>query len=114
MGLVIAFVVFGGVIYLFASRKSRRDEAVEERVRRMVSGGVSNATFHDLYFDAARAYAIAKGATAAERDAASATMLVDGRPYFVVFMRERGSSTAISICYAESVERELLSFASAR
>jgi hypothetical protein len=112
MGVIIAFALFGGLIYLFASRKSRRDDAVELRVRRMVSGGVSNATFHDLYFEAAKAYAIAKGATAADRDAASATMLVDGRTYFVVFMRERGSGTTISVRDAASVERELLSFAS--
>jgi hypothetical protein len=112
MAIVIVFVLFGGLIYLFASRKGRRDDAVERRVKRMVSAGVSDATFHDLYFEAARAYAISKGATAAERDAASATMLIDGRTYFVVFMRDGRSNTAISVKDTESVERELLSFAS--
>ena len=74
-------------IYLYASRKSRRDEAVESRVTRMVAAGVAGAEFPDLYYDAARAYAVAKGATAANDESAAATVLVDGRSYFVVFIR---------------------------
>ena len=112
MGILVAFALFGGLIYLFASRKSRRDDAVEKRVRMLISAGQAYATFNDLYFDAALSYAIAKGAKAAEQDAASTTMLVDGRTYFVVFMRERGNGTAISVRGTDSVERELSSFTS--
>ncbi|KAB2784578.1 hypothetical protein F9K97_16515 [Brucella anthropi] len=74
----------GCAIYFYASRKSRRDEAVETRVKKMVSAGKDYAVFSDLYFEAARSYAIAKGAQAADHEAASATVLVDSTPYFAV------------------------------
>ena len=97
MTIVFAFIIFGVAIYLYASRKSRRDDAVEIRVKRMVSAQKDSATFNDLYFEAAWSYAIAKGAKASDKDAASTTMLVNGRPYFVVFMREFSGGTTISV-----------------
>jgi hypothetical protein len=98
-------------IYIFASRKSRRDDAVEDRVKRMISAGKDYAVFSDLYFEAARSYAIAKGANAPEQDAASARVIVNGRSYFVVFVRAAGGGgTAISVKDSRTVERELESF----
>ena len=78
--------LLGYGIYIFASRISRRDDAVESRVKKMVSAGRGSASFSDLYFEAARSYAIEKGAKAPEPNAASANILVDGRKYFVVFL----------------------------
>lgn len=110
MGLILIFLVFGGLIYLFASRRSRRDDAVELRVGRMIAAGQSYATFSDLYYEAARSYAIAKGATASDEDGASATMLVNGRAYFVVFVNERRDGTTITVTGCRTVDRELMSF----
>ncbi|WP_326894471.1 hypothetical protein U8P73_35900 (plasmid) [Rhizobium beringeri] len=107
------FVLAGYAIYIFASRKSRRDDAVENRVKKMVAAGQNIAVFTDLYFEAARSYAIAKGARAADQDGASATMVIGGRPYFVVFSRAAGGGTAISTTDSLSVEKELDSFAQA-
>lgn len=90
-------VLAGYAIYLFASRKSRRDDAVEERVKKMVSVGQTYAEFSDLYFEAARSYAIAKGAIAPEPDAASAMMIVNHRTCFVVFMRRAAGGTTITV-----------------
>lgn len=103
----LALIGYG--IYMYASRKSRRDEAVEGRVKRMVDAGRINASFPDLYFEAARSYAIAKGANAPEADAASAKILIEGTSYFVVFMRESGG-TAISVERSSDVTRELEKF----
>lgn len=108
MAIFLAFVAFGVAIYFYASRKSRRDDAVEARVKKMVAARKDYATFNDLYFEAARSYAIAKGALSPERDAASATMLVNGRSYFVVFMKETGGGTTISISDTKTIENELL------
>jgi hypothetical protein len=97
----------GYAIYIFASRRSRRDDAVEDRVKRMILAQKDYAVFSDLYFEAARSYAIAKGASAPEQDAASATMIVDGCSYFVVFVRAVGGGTAISVRDSRTVEREI-------
>ena len=84
MGLV------GYGIYIWASRKSRRNDAIEGRVKKMVSNGKNHAVFNDLYFEAARTYAIEKGAKAADSTSASAHILVGGKTYFVVFSKAAG------------------------
>jgi len=88
-----AWLALAGIgIYWYASRKSRRDEAVEKRVRRVVLARQNHVTFPDLYFEAARAHAIAKGGgTGGEEDSASVTMVIEGTPYFVVFTRGKRS-----------------------
>ncbi|MGG5889447.1 hypothetical protein ACLF3G_20110 [Falsiroseomonas sp. HC035] len=102
-------------IYLYASRKSRRDDAIESRVRRMVGAGVATADFPDLYYDAARAYAVAKGATAADDDSAAATVVVDSRSYFVVFIKQStGGGTSMSVSDSRQLERQLTSHVSPR
>jgi hypothetical protein len=108
----ILLVIVGAVVYFFATKRTRRDDAVEVRVQRMIAGGQSLVTFNELYFDAAKSYAISKGADATERDAASTTMLVGGRTFFVVFMRENRGGTTISISDDASIEREMMSFPS--
>ncbi|MFD3191763.1 hypothetical protein ACFMPD_16045 [Sedimentitalea sp. HM32M-2] len=90
-------LVIGGLIYFVASHKSRRDKAVESRVKRMVSKGLDQALSSDLFFEAARSYAVSKGARAPEKDAASTHMLVDGEMYFVVFARAAQGGTMISV-----------------
>jgi hypothetical protein len=100
-------------IYWYASRKSRRSEAVEERVGRMVRARQSHATFPDLYFEAARAYAIEKGGgTGGEQDSASVTMLVERMPYFVVFIRDLpGGGTMISVTSHDRIRDDMERFA---
>lgn len=103
-----AWLALGGyAIYAFASRKSRRDDAVESRIKKMISAGIENTVFSDLYFDAARSYAIEKGAQSPEQDAASATIILNGRTYFVIFMRDSGGGTRISIRDGHVVESEV-------
>jgi hypothetical protein len=46
--------LLGYGIYIFASRTSRRNNAVESCVKKMVSTGNNSASFSDLYFEAAR------------------------------------------------------------
>lgn len=112
MATVLLLLLVAVIVWFFASARTRRDDAVERRVERMVVGRQNLATFSDLYFEAARAYAISKGARAPEHDAASATMLVGGTTYFVVFMRDSGGGTTISVEDAAAVEREIMSFSS--
>lgn len=115
IGLAIVGFVFppawlallGYGIYIFASRKSRRSDAVESRVKKMVAAGKEMASFSDLYFEAARAYAIEKGAKAAEPNAASAHILVDGTRYFVVFSRAASGGTMISVEESDAVKRRI-------
>lgn len=63
----------------------------------MLLAGTSYAAFEDVYFEAARAYAIDKGANYPEHDAAGATIQISGRSYFVVFSRSVQGGTLINI-----------------
>jgi len=108
MGFLIALLLVGGIVYFFASAKSRRDAAVETRVKRMVSSGVQSSTFPDLYYDAAKSYAVAKGATAADHESASAKVVIDGQVYFVVFIRNHDGGTMITADLHRNVERAVL------
>lgn len=101
-------VLIGGLIYFVASHKSRRDKAVENRVKRMVSKGLDQALLSDLFFEAARSYAVSKGAKAPEKDAASTHMLVDGESYFVVFTRSAQGGTMISVRPKDEVRTEVM------
>ncbi|MBB3913895.1 hypothetical protein [Rhizobium fabae] len=102
----------GYAIYVFASRESRRNRAVESRVKKVIDAGQTYGVFQDLYFEAARGYARSKGAKAADTDGASAQMLVNGRLYFVVFVKAAGGGTAVSITDAAQLHREVDEFAS--
>jgi hypothetical protein len=73
----------------------------------MVSAGRGSASFSDLYFEAARSYAIEKGARAPEHNAASAHILVDGHKYFVVFSRASSGGTVISVEESDAVRRRI-------
>jgi|GEM_PF-3309385 len=95
-------------IYLFASHKSRRSDAIESRVKKMVSAGKDYAVFADLHFEAARSYAIAKGAKAPEPNAVSAHILIDGCTYFVVFTRATSGGTIIGVEDATIVRDRVL------
>ncbi len=117
--LVVALIVIGfffppawlaliGLgIYLFSSHKSRRNDAIESHVKKMVSAGKDHAVFADLFFEAARSYAIAKGAKAADENAASAHIVVDGRTYFVVFTRAASGGTIFGVEEADSVRQRI-------
>lgn len=96
----------GYAIYVFSSRKSRRDEAVESRVKKLIAAGRGYSTFSDLYFDAARKYAEDKGGTS-EHDYASVRMLVSDRLYSVSFMNDGGGGTNISVMDWRDVENEI-------
>lgn len=90
---IILVLIGGFVIYMYASRDTRRDRAVETRVRRMLTAGREYAVFNDIYFEAARAYAIAKGCSGRDQDAASADIMIDGRAISVTFLRDSGGGT---------------------
>ena len=94
---IFFFVVVIAAVYFFASSKSRRDAAIETRVKKMLAAGVDYATFSDLYYEAAKSYAVAKGAQAADDQSASAKVVVNGSVYFVVFIRERDGGTTITV-----------------
>lgn len=100
------FALAGYTIYVFSSRKSRRDEAVESRVKKLIAAGESYSTFSDLYFDAARKYAEEKGGTS-EQDYASVRMLVSDRLYSVSFMNDGGGGTNISVMDWRDVENQI-------
>lgn len=99
--------LLGYLIYIFSSRKSRRDGAVEARVKKLIQENRSHGVFADLHFEAARSYAMAKGAQSPEQDAASTTIIVNGRSYFVTFMMDVGGGTAISARDSRAVEIEI-------
>ena len=117
--LIVALILIGFVfppawlaliglgIYLVASRKSRRSDAIESRVKKMVLAGKDYAVFADLYFEAARSYAVEKGAKAADENAASAHIVVDGRTYFVVFSRAASGGTIFGVEEADSVRQRI-------
>ena len=75
----------------------------------MISAGMEYADFRDLYYDAAKHYAIAKGGRASEDGYASAstTMLINNRSYFVIFMRDNSNGTSISVRKSSVVEAEI-------
>lgn len=50
--------------------RKRRATIVDDRIKRMLLVGTSYAGFEDLYFEAARAYAIDNGANRPEHDSA--------------------------------------------
>ena len=108
MEFFIVIIIVGGIVYFFASSKSRRDSAVEARVKKMVSSGVHSSTFSDLYSEAARSYAVAKGATAADHESASAKVVIDGQVYFVVFIRGHDGGTMITVNLDRNVENSIL------
>jgi len=117
--LIVALIVIGFMfppawlalvglgIYLVASRKSRRSDAIESRVKKMVSAGKDYAVFADLYFEAARSYAVEKGAKASDENSASAHIVVDGRTYFVVFTRAASGGTIFGVEEADSVRKRI-------
>lgn len=94
-------------IYIFTSRRSRREHAVESKINKLVLANQEFAVFKDLYFEAARRYAIDKGAQSPEKNAASATVVINGCQYFVTFMREPSGGTSISVRDKRSVEKEV-------
>lgn len=100
-------ILVGGLIYLVASHKSRRADAVESRIKRMVAEGKTEALSSKLYFEAARSYAVSKGAKAAEKNAASTHVMVDGVAYFVVFTRATSGGTIITVRRLEDVRNEM-------
>ena len=108
MGFLILIIAVALIVYFFASSKTRRDTAVESRVNRMVSSGVSSSTFPDLYYEAAKSYAISKGATAADHESASAKVVISGTVYFVVFIRDTGGGTIITVERDSDVTKRIL------
>lgn len=109
MEFFIIILIVSSLVYLFASAKSRRDSAVETRVKRMISSGVHSSTFSDLYYEAAKSYAVAKGATAADHESASAKVVINGQVYFVVFIRDYDGGTMITADLLSNVEKSILS-----
>ena len=90
-------LLIGYLIYIYASRHTRKERAVEGRIRRMVAARRDMATFSELYYEAARSYAISKGCTYSDNEAASAAVMIDGKAYYVVFLRERDGGTTITL-----------------
>ncbi|MBZ4417866.1 hypothetical protein [Myxococcus sp. RHSTA-1-4] len=98
-----AWLVFAGIwIYRFASRKSRRAEAMEKILKAMVRTRRDYLDVPSLYFEWARAYAIDKGGgTGGEEDSASVTVVIEHTPYFVVFCRADPAKPGFTISITE-------------
>jgi hypothetical protein len=105
---VILIVLVAAVVYFIASSKSRRDTAIEAKVRKMVGAGVADATFPNLYYDAAKAYAASKGAIGGDETGTASRVMIDGQVYFVIFTRDSGTSTAMNVQRDEDVTRMIL------
>ncbi|WP_368495624.1 tetratricopeptide repeat protein [Pseudomonas fulva] len=103
----IWFALAGYCIYIFASRTTRRDNAVESRIKIVISSGKESISFKDLYYEAAKSYAVAKGAKAADKDSASARIIVEGRTYSVIFIRDVGGGTSIIARDSKIVDKEI-------
>ncbi len=108
MGELIFVLVVAGVVYFFASHKTRRDSAIESRVKRMVSAGVKSSDFSDLYYEAAKSYAISKGDTVADHLSASAKVVIDGNVYAVIFIRDKDGGTYITVDHYSDVIKTIL------
>lgn len=87
----------GYLIYIFASKRSRRDDAIEKRIRAMIANGNDFATFNDIYFDAAKSYAAEKGSRSDDPAIAIAKIVIDHVVYRVSFMRSRVGGTEIHL-----------------
>jgi len=87
---------------------NRRNEAIEGRIKKMVSSGKDYAVFDELYFEAARTYAIEKGAKAADSTSASASVLVGGTTYRVMFVRATSGGTIFGVEDAQDVKDRVL------
>lgn len=98
-------VLIGYLIYIYASRHTRKERVVEGRIRAMIAAKKDVATFSELYYEAARSYAISKGCTVSDHEAASAAVMIDGRAHYVVFLRERDGGTTITLQDHAEVER---------
>lgn len=85
------------VVFLVVTRGSRRDTAIENRVRRMISAGENFAVFEDLYFEAAKSYAVAKGSSSDDNESASTKAVIDGEVYMLYFSRAVGGGTSILV-----------------
>ena len=90
-------ILLGLGIYLWISRKTRRSRAIERRVKEMMATGKNYMVFSELYFEAARGYAVEKGAKASDHNSASAHIIIDDRDYLVIFTRSTTGGTIISI-----------------
>ncbi|WP_336324785.1 tetratricopeptide repeat protein [Stenotrophomonas muris] len=90
-------VLIGYLIYIYASRHTRKERAVEGRIRAMIAAKKDMATFSELYYEAARSYAVSKGCTVLDHEAASAAVMIDGEAYNAVFLREQNGGTTITL-----------------
>lgn len=90
-------VLIGYLIYIYASRHTRKERAVEGRIRAMIAAKKDMATFSDLYYEAARSYAVSKGCTVSDHEPASAAVMIDGKAWNTVFLRERDGGTTITL-----------------
>lgn len=97
----------GYLIYLYASRHTRKEEAVEGRIRGMIVTKREMVTFPELYYEAARSYAVSKGCTVSDHESASASIMLNGKAYFAVFLRERDGGTTITLQDHAEVSRAL-------
>lgn len=102
------FLVIIGLVYLFASAKSRRDAHVERRVTQMVRTNTSLAHFPELYFEPCKTYAIQHGGSG-DSDGAIVDMLVDGQQYVVVFTKQR-DGCSIGVENKEALLSSLMKF----
>ncbi|CAM3089619.1 hypothetical protein VIRA109638_13055 [Vibrio rarus] len=98
MGIVF-FVVIVFFVWLFASKKSRRNSAIEKRVGRMIYGSVESATFEDIYYESAQSYAKSKGATSYNTNNIATNIQINQKMYFVMFHRTHKGGVSISIKY---------------
>ena len=74
----------------------------------MVDRAEGYAVFDDIYFEAARSYAIDNGAKAADATSASARVDIGGKTYSVVFSKSVAGGTVFGVEDAKVVRERLL------
>ncbi|MFK3711109.1 hypothetical protein [Leclercia adecarboxylata] len=98
-------VLVAYLIYLFLSKEKRRNSAIENRIKKMILSGVNYCGFKEIYYEAAKSYAISKGSRAADNESAGATIEINGKNYFAVFIRRNDGGVDISLQYEEQVTK---------
>ena len=75
----------------------------------MAATDTKNTTFDELYYEAARSYAVSKGANIDPRypDVISAKVLIEGAVYFAMFLRAASGGTIVRLEEARRAEARL-------
>lgn len=99
------FVTIGYIIYLFATRKKRRDKIIMHEITQLIVQNRERTLLEHLYFDSAKSFAIDYGATADDlsEDRLDMELNIDGEGYRITLQRQENDETLLSVCSVENV-----------